>query len=106
MGNAESNPVRNMDKRTSRRENSAVFSKAISKYRSENLENREVSSSGSFNDVSFNEGELTVVVRKRPIFPHEISSSEFDVVTCIGKKNLCIHDARCSPFLTEHFYTN
>ena len=59
-----------------------------------------------------NEALIQVCVRKRPIFPHEISSSEFDVVTCCyinrdvnssGKMDPCvarsmnsviIHDAR------------
>ena len=33
MGNAESQPVRNVDKRTARRDNSAQFNAAIWKYR-------------------------------------------------------------------------
>lgn len=96
MGNAESgNPVRNMDKRTARREYKADFSAAITRYRQRMghyLPNQSVTGGGS--DIIWdNSGNVKVFVRKRPIFQHEIDSSEFDVITCFPDK-VVVHDAR------------
>lgn len=81
MGNAESNnPVRNLDKRTARREYREAFSAAIKAYR-ENYVNKK-SPDGN---EQWRDGNIMVFVRKRPLFKHEIDSSEFDVVTaCPG----------------------
>ena len=60
---------------------------------------------------------MQVCVRKRPIFPHEIAASEFDVITCCNntcnnnnrnvKKNIMqttvIHDARMHSDMKRMF---
>jgi hypothetical protein len=90
MGNSTSNPVRNMDKRTSRREYSKEFESAIEFYRNQ------ISSLGimsPINDDKSTRNNIKVFARKRPIFKYELDSSEFDVVTCFNNR-LTIHDAR------------
>ena len=96
MGAAESNPVRNLDKRTARRTYRSDFVAAIKRYRNspgvqeqhahllEEIEGSE----------EWQEGSIKVCVRKRPIFKDEIKGSEFDVLTCIHGKMLTVHDAR------------
>jgi len=39
---------------------------------------------------------MRVCVRKRPIFPHELTQGEYDVVTCVlrrGAAQVVVHDA-------------
>lgn len=100
MGNAESNPVRNMDKRTARREYRETFSNAIASYRAK------VAAMGHSEDAcselngdarpaeDSNSNSVRVCVRKRPIFNYEIKDHEFDVITCVGQKTIVVHDAR------------
>jgi len=92
MGNSESsNPIRNMDKRTARREYRADFIRAISDYRARNppAKNGIKRVSGDWFD-----GNIKVFVRKRPIFKHELDAYEFDVATCTAEDRIVIHDAR------------
>lgn len=37
---------------------------------------------------------VRVCIRRRPIFQHELKDHEFDVITCIDKKKIVVHDAR------------
>ena len=129
MGNNESNPnpIRNMDKRTARREYKADFAAAITRYRAvhvidqhNELQNNSrptptftyddndndnddgddgvninVSSGGVLNPTGKNKNcSISVFVRKRPIHKHELSNSEFDVVTATAKNTCVVHDAR------------
>eukprot|EP01032_Pedospumella_encystans_P030553 gene30553-34487_t len=92
MGNSESsNPIRNMDKRTARREYRADFIRAISDYRARNPPAKHGIKrvSGDWFD-----GNIKVFVRKRPIFKHELDAYEFDVATCTAEDRIVIHDAR------------
>ena len=68
MGNSTSNPVRNMDKRTSRREYSKDFEPAIELYRNQ------ISSFGITSPVNDNStrNNIKVFARKRPIFKYEL----------------------------------
>lgn len=96
MGNSESgNPVRNMDKRTARREYRNDFQAAITRYRQRNghsLPSQSVKDGGS--DIIWDSsGNVKVFVRKRPIFQHELDGSEFDVITCFPDR-VIVHDAR------------
>jgi hypothetical protein len=98
MGNAESgNPVRNMDKRTARREYKDDFAEAIKRYRLKIGYSLEDSHKHLVAAVRVNQTSslksIKVYVRKRPIFPHELQNSEFDVVTCFADK-IIVHDAR------------
>ena len=74
MGMAES-ALRNVDKRTARREHKEVYAREVSRFRSNFVE--------AINDelVSATHGDraLRVFVRKRPIFKHETETQgEFD----------------------------
>jgi hypothetical protein len=93
MGNDQSsNPIRNMDKRTARREHGEAFNTAIQNYRSRvgfNLKN-EV----KYEDDDWEEGSIRVCIRKRPIFKPELQNFEFDVITCEDGENVTVHDAR------------
>ena len=79
MGNAESQPVRNVDKRTARRDHAPKFIGAIAAFK----ESKQVLRS-SFSAEGPHHSEragLRVVVRRRPIFRHETTAGEFDVLT-------------------------
>ena len=94
MGNAESQPVRNVDKRTARRDHAPLFKGALSRYRFELQQAADAASEADADDLS--SGRLRVAVRRRPIFPHETGAGEFDVVSC-KHKNIVIHDCRMHP---------
>ena len=92
MGNSESsNPVRNMDKRTARREYRTDFMRAISNYRSQLVGLKQKIHSV---DDNWGDGNIKVFVRKRPIFKHELDAYEFDVATCTTHDKIVVHDAR------------
>jgi len=81
IGGESADIAYNVDKRTQRKMDSKDFKDAIEKWRGtsqagamEKLVNV-VGNSGSIN--------TTVVVRVRPLFPHEQERGEFDVVTCM-----------------------
>ena len=96
MGNAESNPVRNLDKRTARRQYRKTFEKAIMAFR---VANDDIAIS---EPKPANEGNgLQVYVRKRPIFPRELEA-EFDVITC-SPTTVTIHDARMEADMRHQF---
>lgn len=96
MGNSESsNPVRNMDKRTARREYRSDFNKAICNYRSLHVSNTKAIRHGIISaSDDWRDGNIKVFVRKRPIFKHELDAFEFDVATCTDDHTIVIHDAR------------
>lgn len=93
MGNSESsNPIRNMDKRTARREYRSDFARAISNYRQRvgyKQRRKEIAHEDDWSD-----GNIKVFVRKRPIFKHELDAFEFDVATCTSDNTIVVHDAR------------
>jgi kinesin family protein 2/24 len=100
---------RNIDKRTVRRQYREAYQGAIETIR-HSLETVPASSSGSNANKS---RDVKVYIRKRPIFNKEISSGEFDVITCpksadtegYGKK-LIIHDARIQSDMRHQFINN
>jgi hypothetical protein len=97
MGAAESNPVRNMDKRTARRTHRTDFMGAIERFQANpSISKRHAMLVTKANDSGgrsmlgasmhgYGEGgevnTVQVCVRKRPIFKEEIQQLEFDVVT-------------------------
>ena len=96
-----------MDKRTSRREYRDSFESAIENYRREvtppletHISNRDFHLWGDNN--------VKVCIRKRPIFSHEYSAGEFDVVTCfpIPDQKVVIHDARMHTDMKRMFINN
>jgi kinesin family member 2/24 len=108
MGNNESNPIRNMDKRTARREYRGVFMKTISSYRKrrkdEPLGTTELSLlTRDINWANESDQNIRVCVRKRPIFKHEIEDFEFDVVSAIEGRIAVIHDGRMHTDMRRHF---
>jgi len=118
MGNDQSNPIRNLDKRTARREYRTTFGKAIAGFQQQNSiypygedfqvgENLE--EDGQVLDFEKGAGNVRVLVRKRPIFEHEESASEFDVVSCVDGKTAIIHDTRMHAdmrrmMMSNHFF--
>ena len=89
MGMAES-ALRNVDKRTARREHKEVYAREVSRFRSTFVE----TSNDELVSATHGDRALRVFVRKRPIFKHETTTQgEFDVVTC-GASSVCVHDAR------------
>ena len=112
MGNEQStNPIRNMDKRTARREYGESFKNAIQNYRQRILFNVD-------NQVEYDEedegewevGAIRVCVRKRPIFKPELMNHEFDVITCVDGRGIVVHDARMGKdmkkmILNHHSFT-
>ena len=81
MGNAESNPVRNMDKRTARRTHAISFQRAIAMSRRRGGEPAfsvsEGPRSSSSSSCGGSGGSVRVFVRKRPIHDAELDA-EFD----------------------------
>ena len=110
MGNAQGNPIRNIDKRTARREYKDVFCRSILEYQLDHGIDPSLPSGGSEQRI-LNFGEDTtsnvrVLVRKRPIFQHEIDGHEFDVATCIDDRNITIHDTRMHADMRRMLLTN
>ena len=110
MGASESgNPIRNMDKRTARREYAEDFKRGIQQYRA--LQKYRENLNGVVSDAEvvaeeanvWEDGDLKVFVRKRPIFKREIDLGEFDVVTCFNDRNIVIHDARMHTDMKKQF---
>ena len=94
MGAAESNPVRNLDKRTARRTYRDDFRGAIKRYRTSTKVAQQWAFLASEDDRSWEAGDLKVCVRKRPIFKSELQGKEFDVLTVTHGKLITVHDAR------------
>ena len=105
MGNLESNPVKNLDKRTARREYRDHFIAAIKTYRRE--EKVKAKSTGAVHerrDIIWDGTQnVRVAVRKRPIFKHEVENHEFDVVTFANGQSAVIHDARMHKDMKKMF---
>ncbi|GBG27770.1 Kinesin-related protein 6 [Hondaea fermentalgiana] len=105
--------IRNVDKRTSRRENRAAFKEGIAQFREMHglataseeltLQGAEVSNVHEGPDDQV----VRVFVRKRPIFAHELEQKEFDVISC-DKVNgdLYIHDARMEADMKGRYLNN
>jgi kinesin family protein 2/24 len=98
MGNGESNPVRNMDKRTARREYKDNFCSGIAIFR----KNQEHESDAEKN-LEWEDGAIRVCVRKRPIFKDEINGFEFDVASCFQGNSIIIHDCRMHADMKRQF---
>jgi kinesin family member 2/24 len=100
-----SNPIRNMDKRTARREYKDDFCYAIDNFR-RSLALCQAGGLASGKDREgdvWKNGTIRVCVRKRPIFKDEIEKSEFDIVTCIGDDMIVIHDARMATDMKKQY---
>jgi hypothetical protein len=104
MGNSESQPVRNVDKRTARRDHAHLFRGAITQYRQSHAGGlpAELSRDPLLHDPG---DALRVAVRRRPFFKHELDQGEFDVVSCETRK-ITVHDCRlyadCRRMFVEH----
>eukprot|EP00992_Anisonema_acinus_P011699 TRINITY_DN7614_c0_g1_i1.p1 TRINITY_DN7614_c0_g1~~TRINITY_DN7614_c0_g1_i1.p1 ORF type:complete len:520 (+),score=130.82 TRINITY_DN7614_c0_g1_i1:61-1560(+) len=76
--------IKNVDKRTSRKDNADDFIAGIQQYRAKlPAPSRPLPTRG-----------VNVFVRKRPLFSHDLSRGEYDVVTCIGRDTVTVH--KCS----------
>ena len=84
--------VRNQDKRTSRIENADSFQRAILDERA-----RRPTGIGIAEDTEevINDG-ISVVLRKRPMFPKEVHSGDYDATTVSGRQ-IIVHDGRMKP---------
>ena len=120
MGAAESNPVRNLDKRTARRQYSKDFSYAVERYRKDQsahfhtnlkspdtLPNKTNESSTTSEEEQQNQRPVQCFIRKRPIFPREIKGNEFDVISCGPSQKTCtVHDARMKADMRNRTMTH
>ena len=109
MGANESQPVRNMDKRTCRREYRDDYKNAINKIRRELSNDPDYSKDNAEDSSTLNwsNGNVRVCVRKRPIFPREVQGDEFDVAFCPeSRKNIIIHDARMHSDMKRQYIDN
>ena len=95
MGNSESNPIRNMDKRQARRTYHSEFSEAIRLYRtSDAVAAQHAALAAEMGGSTGADGSIRVCVRKRPIHKEELKGLEFDVVSSAHGKVVAVHDAR------------
>eukprot|EP00756_Hemistasia_phaeocysticola_P008377 Hpha_TRINITY_DN14602_c0_g4::TRINITY_DN14602_c0_g4_i1::g.47970::m.47970/K10393/KIF2_24, MCAK; kinesin family member 2/24 len=105
MGNAES-VVKNMDKRTVRREYAGHFKEAIGCWRDDTGEDRGMAVGAPVDPLS-SDSAMRVCVRKRPIFPHETSKGEYDVISTPGVQGnsagIVVHDARMKADMINMF---
>ena len=119
MGNAESQPVRNVDKRTARRDHAPKFMGAIAQYRYDNGLLGEDAHEGQPSEGAVEHGDgdscqgegagtsrLRVCVRQRPIFSHETQAGEFDVLSS-DRRAMVVHDCRTEAdcrrlFISHH----
>jgi hypothetical protein len=109
MGANESQPVRNMDKRTCRREYKEDYENAIVQIRRALTNDPEYSKENAVDNsvLNWNNGNIRVCVRKRPIFSREIQGGEFDVAFCPeSKKKIIIHDARMHSDMKRQYIDN
>lgn len=90
-----------MDKRTARREYKEDFAAAIDSYRRKVLGGPEDSAAGREGEGGGNS--VRVCVRRRPIFKYELKDHEFDVLTCIGRGRIVVHDARMHVDMKRQF---
>lgn len=114
MGNSESsNPIRNLDKRTARREYREDFIRAITRYRQlhppppQSLTKASAGAGAGGMVANWEDNSIKVFVRKRPIFSHEISHDEYDVITCYpspaNPPHIVIHDCRMHTDMKRQF---
>lgn len=108
MGNAESNAVKNVDKRTARRDHSSKFIAAIANFRGVHADesgNCVLDDASERRDAAAADRAVRVCVRRRPIFAHELRAGEFDVLTC-SRDAICVHDGRlhadCRRLFIKH----
>eukprot|EP01051_Picozoa_sp_SAG22_P012422 SAG22_NODE_1291_length_4852_cov_3.176310_2_plen_589_part_00 len=108
MGAAES-VVRNVDKRTSRREHRDVFIGAIQSYRQQGgkpFEHARAPSPDAAAGPQLQGRCISVCVRKRPMFEHEWKEElEFDVITTDASR-VAIHDARMQADMRKMFMSH
>ncbi len=100
MGQAESNPIRNMDKRTARREYRESFCNGIIEYK-RNLDSNITSEEEQ--TLTWEDGAIRVCVRKRPIFKDELKLFEFDVISCNAGSSVIVHDCRMHSDMKRKF---
>jgi hypothetical protein len=101
MGNSESQPIRNVDKRTARRDNALQYNQAIWIYRADvlgplqppDLAEAELARSAASGSAA----SVRVCIRRRPIFSHEVKAGEFDVLSCNSGQSIIVHDCRLRP---------
>lgn len=121
MGQSQS--LKNLDKRTARREYQEDFSTAIQSFRHQVDSSRDHPRlSLRLSDDSSNEWDggsgggsggdhgIQVNVRKRPLFDAESNNSEFDVISCVTPRTVIVHDARLdsdmkTQLLRHHEFT-
>ena len=102
MGAAESNPIRNMDKRTARRTHRDDFVRAISRY----CDSLDLDDEATLARLEWLEGTVRVCVRKRPIFKDELGGHEFDVCTVLQGSKIIVHDARMHSDMRRQLMNN
>eukprot|EP00940_MAST-03C_sp_MAST-3C-sp2_P002102 g2102.t1 len=102
MGNSQTNPCRNLDKRSVRRIYRKDYVREIRKYK----ESPPPIPSEIEENASSSDKQICVFVRKRPMFKKDKKAGEFDAVTCREKRHICIHDARIHADMIRQFMRN
>ena len=95
MGNAEStDQIKNIDKRSARRQYSADFANGIEAYKAQRSCESLVEGSRGYSPVNHDSWGIKVCIRKRPLFEYEKAAGEFDCITCHGNQKIVVHNAK------------
>lgn len=128
MGNSNNNPIRNLDKRTARREYRQEFEAAICNYRrnqphclssplykyldKDNISKNDVKIDLVPHVLDWSRNQIRVCVRKRPLFKYEYIDGEFDVVSVLDTDEIStqmscvVHDARLNADCKRQFISH
>ena len=89
-----------MDKRTARREYRSNFMNGIHEY----MQSKQIKDEQD--NVRTDESNVVCCIRKRPLFEKEYKNGEFDVISCSGKKEVIVHDARMHANMKDMLMTH
>eukprot|EP00762_Andalucia_godoyi_P000621 ANDGO_05215.mRNA.1 Diatom spindle kinesin-1 len=94
-----------LDKRSLRKEHSSEFQKCIEMYLASSRNTDKIAAvelKVAASQESSNSSHISVVVRKRPLFPHETARGEFDVVST-SSRTITVHDCRLESDLKKKY---
>lgn len=79
--------------RTARKVHREDFKRALNEIRERYL-HEHTQNQQQKDDAALSNDQIHVYVRKRPLLPHELEKSEFDVISSIGKREIVIHECK------------
>lgn len=83
--------------RTARKVHGKDFQRALNEIRTQFVREHAQKQQQNDDDVvaaALGNDQIHVYVRKRPLLPHELEKSEFDVISSIGKREIVIHECK------------